>query len=258
MKSTLKSSSKSNVKSKTSKLKKKKAKSIGKTFESIQKKKKRVDEDELENEDEEEDAEEAALGAARASLSAVDPGPAVTDVPCGFNCGTCSKFVKLDDPRREDPEWLTEMINKKASARCPFAFPEEIVPAEGKSIKDYVVRADSTPCEKFDLMASRLDEQTLSVLSAIRSCSSDMVSVFAFEINKIKSLKSEEERYGYRLGAVITLPYTLPDGNTVDLKCEVIDFQRKKGAEVIVRPRNQRKGVPAKLAIAARRLVVVG
>ena len=39
--------------------------------------------------------------------------------------------------------------------------------------------------------------------------------------------------------------------------CEVIDYQRKKGAEVIVRPITNDPGVPRRVAIAARRVVSI-
>jgi hypothetical protein len=262
MKNTTKHSKNTSTKAKPSKLKKKKKKSAERAFKEIEKKRKRIDDDDLdledENEDNETDEEEADIASARAELSRIDPGPSVEDVPCGFNCASCAKFVRLDSSKRTDPEWLTMMINKKASSRCPYVFPEEIVPAEGKSLKDYVVRADSTACDKFEFMESRLEnEAEKSALRVIRGCSPDLVSVFAFEIGRIKVLKTDEDKYGYRLGETVRLNYTTKDERQLLLKCEVVDFQRKKGAEVIVRPINPQKGVPAKLAIAARRLVAV-
>lgn len=194
------------------------------------------------------DADEDAGVDHSCDLSKIDPGPEVTEVPCGFKCGSCTKFVKLDDPLRNNPEWVTRQIEAKASRRCPFLFPEDIDP-QGKALSDFVVRADSKACDKFDFNDERASSALLDVLNKARLMDSDEIDVVAFMVDRIRTQKTSEALYGYTLGERCSVKFKDVER---PVKCEVIDFQRKKNAEVIVRPIEKIKGVPSRLSIPAR------
>lgn len=186
-----------------------------------------------------------------------DPGPSAADVECGFNCGSCEKFVPLNDPRREDSEWLTRQLNRKAKTRCPYLFPEELDVADGKVINDYIMRADTHACEQFRFNERRASPELASVIEAIRSSVRvGELAILQFQIESTRKLKKESASNGYELGEKV--PLRLPvKGSEKLVMCEVIDYQRKKGAEVIVRPITNDPGVPRRVAIAARRVVSV-
>ena len=186
-----------------------------------------------------------------------DPGPEVTDVECGFNCGSCEKFVPLNDPRREDSEWLTRQLNRKAKTRCPYLFPEELDVAEGKVINDYIMRADTHACEQFRFNERRASTDLASVIELIRSkVHVGELAILQFQIESTRKLKKESASNGYELGEKV--PLRLPvQGSEKLVMCEVVDYQRKKGAEVIVRPITNDPGVPRRVAIAARRVASI-
>lgn len=186
-------------------------------------------------------------------LSKIDPGPEISEVTCGFNCGSCTKFVKLDDPVRGNPEWVTKQIESKASRLCPFLFPEDI-DTQGKPVSDFVVRADSKACDKFDFNDERASQTLLSVLGSVRLMDSSEIDVLAFSVDRIRTQKTSEALYGYTLGERCAVKCK---GIERPVKCEVIDFQRKKNAEVIVRPLEKVKGIPSRLSIPARCAVEV-
>jgi len=255
----------------SSKTKKKKRKKLKEQEEELLKKGKKkkkvvvIDEDDLDSDeddpaevlDTEEDSEESEDDADEQEptndLSAVDPGPEIEEVECGFNCGSCTKFVKLDDPIRKDPEWITTQISRKSRSRCPFLFPEEMEVPDAKSVSDLVVRADSKACDHFAFNEDRASEHLTIALDVIRAkLNKDEIDIVSHSVDRIRGLKSEENKYGYQLGEQMRLQY----GEHV-LKCEVVEFQRKKGAEVIVRPLAKVKGVPNRLQISARRAVAV-
>lgn len=190
-------------------------------------------------------------------LGKVDPGPELSEVACGFNCGSCMKFVKIDDPIRKDSEWLTSNLEKKSKLRCPFLFPDEIDVPENKSIHDFVMRADSKACDHFNFNEDRATENLTAVLNIVRAkLDRDEIDVVSHLVDRVRGMKADEDKYGYQLGEQMRIRYKTKDGE-VTVKCEVIEFQRKKGAEVVVRPMSKVKGVPSRLAISARRAVVV-
>lgn len=211
-----------------------------------------VDEDEEDYEDGDEEDGEDDLSLAE-QIEQCDPGPALNEVPCGFNCGSCSKFVKIDDARRQDSEWLTAQMEKKVAKRCPFLFPEDLDIAAGKSVNDYVMRADSPACDKFSLSELRASTHLRDVLTIVRQhITSDELTVLQFSIEHTRKLKKESVNNGYSLGQHIDVPMIV-GGVPRNVKCEVIDFQRKKGAEVVVRPLAIETGIPKRAAIPALR-----
>jgi|ERR1035437_1332555 hypothetical protein len=257
----------------SSKTKKKKRKKLKEQEADLLKKKKKkvvvIDEDDLEPDDDDEDPaevldteegvdesdsdDEVAEQEPTNDLSAVDPGPEIEEVECGFNCGSCTKFVKLDDAIRKDPEWITTQISKKSRSRCPFLFPEEMEVPDSKSVSDLVVRADSKACDHFAFNEDRASEHLTVALDVIRAkLTKDEIDIVSHSVDRIRGLKSEESKYGYQLGEQMRLQF----GEHV-IKCEVVEFQRKKGAEVIVRPLSKVKGVPNRLQISARKAVAV-
>jgi hypothetical protein len=260
-----------------SSVKKKKKSSIAEDTEKLKRKKVSIpDEDDVEDEDEdfvgrasesidaddgddegyeEDDNEGAELIHVIDQLAKCDPGPAVTaDTPCGFNCGSCDKFVPLNDPRREDSEWLTAQLNRKAATRCPFLFPEELEIAEGKTINDYVMRADTKACDKFRFNENRAGEQLKLVIDTMRKyITADELQILQFQIEQTRKLKAVSADNGYSLGERVQLNIPVK-GIPKLITCEVIDFQRKKGAEVVVRPITHHEGLAKRYAMPARRI----
>ena len=260
---------KAKLSSASSSVKKKKKKKIHEEEEIISKKRKKiapveveeVEEDDIDDEDEDfrrvrsvsdseddaEDAEDEETSDEDDSddsepepihdLSVVDPGPDLNEVSCGYNCGSCTKFVKLDDPIRNDPAWITTQMERKARSRCPFLFPDEIDIAENKSINDYVVCADTKACDQFHFNEDRGSEELAQALNIVRKLQRDEIDVVSYLVERIRSLKLDEDKYGYKLGERMELRVKVKEGEAM-VKCEVVDFQRKKGEEVIVRVMN--------------------
>ena len=211
-----------------------------------------ADEDEEEYDEDEDGDGDDDLSVAE-QIENCDPGPEISEVACGFLCGSCSKFVKIDDPRRQDSQWITAQMEKKVAKRCPFLFPEELDVAEGKSISNYVMRADSPACDKFAISEARATPHLREVLSLVRAhLTPDELTVLQFSISHTRKLKEESVNNGYSIGQKIDVPM-MQGGIPRNVKCEVIDFQRKKGAEVIVRPLVVETGIPKRLSIPALR-----
>lgn len=222
-----------------------------------------IDEDDDEESDEEGGEDSADDSSDEDELTLIeqiqrcDPGPSVKDVDCGFNCGSCEKFVPLNDPRREDSEWLTRQLNRKAKTRCPYLFPEELDVPEGKTINEYIMRADTPACEQFRFNERRASTELAAVIDAIRSkVRTGELAILQFQIESTRKLKKESASNGYELGEKVPLRLQI-HGVEKLVTCEVVDYQRKKGAEVIVRPITNDPGVPRRVAIAARRAVSV-
>ena len=214
------------------------------------------EDDDSESESDDEDGDEDALTLAD-QIAQCDPGPAVTEVACGFNCSSCDKFVAINDPIRDDSEWLTSQVNKKAKSRCPFLFPDELDIAEDKTINDYVMRADSKACEQFRFNEHRAGEHLRSCIDLIREhIPVDELAILQFQIEQTRKLKKESASNGYELGSKVKLRMIVRGVEKL-VTFKVIDFQRKKGAEVIVRPITNDEGVPKRMAIPALRVVHV-
>jgi hypothetical protein len=220
------------------------------------------DDDEIENDEEndtESDDEEAEEEPEEneVDLSSVDPGPERSEVACGFVCGSCRKFVKIDDPIRQDPEWLSEQNNKKASSRCPFLFPDEVEIQENKKLSDFVMKADTKACDKFALEEEYASDSLQKSLGLMRGMNRGEIDVLYHSIENIRVLKQDEDKHGYNLGEKMHLLVVDSSGNNVRGLFEVVDFQRKKGAEVIVRCLDKIKGIGKRMSIPARRAVVI-
>jgi hypothetical protein len=209
------------------------------------------DEDGDEDEHDESEDDDDALTLAD-QIAQCDPGPAVTEVDCGFNCGSCDKFVAIN-PLRENSEWLTTQVNKKAKSRCPFLFPDELDIADDKSINDYVMRADSKACDQFRFNENRGSEHIRTCLDLIREhIPNEELAILQFQIEQTRKIKKESASNGYSLGSKVQLRMDVRGVERL-VTFKVIDFQRKKGAEVIVRPITAEPGVPSRVAIPALR-----
>lgn len=270
------------IKSKSS-VKKKKKKPLRDEEETVAKKKKRavieepddvddvdedpdeVDIDSVDSEDEEETEEDESDVDSSVvdedednivDLSAIDPGPTRVEVGCGFNCGSCRKFVAINDPVRDDPEWLSKQNMKKANNRCPFLFPDELDVPENKKLADLVMKADTKACDRFDLDEDHASEALQKSLSIMRNMTREEVDVLFHCVESVRGLKADEDKYGYALGEKMYLLCETTEGPQ-RVHFEVIGFQRKKGAEVFVRALTKVKGLGSRQSIPARKMLVV-
>lgn len=188
----------------------------------------------------------------RASLR-IDPGPDPKTVPFGLNCGSCKKFVKLDDPRRDDPEWLLAMSKKKD--RCPLMFATEdydLTTISTEELSKYIATADRPECEKFVVNDAKCSPELIEVITKAREALTlDELLVFNFMATGIEKLKASERRHGYRIGETVEVY----EGDKT-YKSKVIDFQRRSHMEVIVQTLN-RPGKQVKMCIPARRASVM-
>lgn len=209
-----------------------------------------VDSSEVDDSDEESEEQEV-------DLTSVDPGPTREEVGCGFHCGSCRKFVAINDPIRNDPEWLTKQNAKKSSNRCPFLFPDEIDIPENKKLSDLVMKADTKACDRFDLDEDHASEALRKSLSIMRAMPREEIDVLFHCVEHVRSLKSDEDKYGYSLGEQMRLPVKDLPGGEQRVLFEVIGFQRKKNEEVLIRPMVKVKGLGNRHAIPARRTVEV-
>lgn len=129
-------------------------------------------------------------------ISKIDPGPSREDVPCGYNCGSCRKFLALNDPRRDDPEFMENYLG--SNDHCPIALPE-LAKVKGKTIDEIVSRANDTACPKFKLDTRRISEEFGSLLGKIRLLTKGEFDILAASLDTIGREKALEEKYGYRL-----------------------------------------------------------
>ncbi len=140
-----------------------------------------------------------------ASLADVDPGPGVDDVPYGNNCGSCSKFLALNDPRRDDPEFMDRYVAFD-SLKCPAAFPELILEKrKHMDVESVVRRADSPACTKFSFSRERASDDLVSVMDGLARLTRDELEVVAVSMDSLRKAKAVEERFGYRIGSTIPL-----------------------------------------------------
>lgn len=179
----------------------------------------------------------------------LDPGPDPKDVPFGLNCGSCKKFVKLDDPRRDDPEWLLSMSKKKD--RCPLLFATDDwdltqVPAE--QISQYIPTADRPECDKYAVDENKCSDELREVITIARErLTVDELNVFNSMAAGIEKLKAQERKMGYRIGEIVEVW----EEDKV-YRSKVVDFQRRAHSEVIVQTLN-RPGRQVRMSIPARR-----
>jgi len=234
----------SSKKSSSIKNKKKKKLHVAEEEKAIKKASKCVIED-IDIDDDDDEVEDAAPVIDRDSL---DAGPSVDEVPFGHNCASCSLFVKWDDPRRDDAEWLERI--EKQKKRCPKLFgPEEY---ETDNPQEVVAQADDDACDKFDLNEKKAPTHFMEALEAVKRGFNipDLKVLFAISDKLLKG-KELEQSMGYRYGQVVPV---IIDGK--ETKARVVDFVKKKGREVIVRGTTH-EGKAFKAAIPAVRAVEI-
>jgi hypothetical protein len=238
-----KPSKKASKKSSSIKNKKKKKLRVAEEEKAI-KKAKRVIED-IDIDEDEDDVEEASPVIDRDSL---DAGPSIDEVPFGHNCASCALFVKWDDPRRDDAEWLEKIEGMKK--RCPKLFgPDEY---ETDDPQEVVAQADDDACEKFDLNEKKAPSHFVEALESVKRGFNipELQVLFAISDKLLKG-KELEQNMGYRYGQVV--PVMIEGKET---KARVVDFVKKKGREVIVRGTTH-DGKTFKAAIPAVRAVEI-
>jgi len=140
-----------------------------------------------------------------ASLADVDPGPGLDDVPYGNNCGSCAKFLALNDPRRDDPEFMDRYVAFD-SLKCPAAFPELILEKrKHMDVESVVRRANSPACTKFAFSRERASDDLVAVMDGLARLTRDELEVVAVSMDSLRKAKAVEERFGYRIGSTIPL-----------------------------------------------------
>lgn len=177
----------------------------------------------------------------------VDPGPEVRDVGFALTCGSCTKFVALNDPRRRNPAQMDAWLQKP---HCPRLVLEDIRVPVGRQAEDCVPRADMRACDRYVLnkaVAALSTDNFLGVLEDLAKLPRQEIDVMAVLLQRIYRRKTYEEKCGYSIGERLVVPY-----QSRKISVEVVGFQRRRGAEVLV------QGVEAKstrFAIPARTIV---
>lgn len=179
-------------------------------------------------------------------LSKIDPGPEIADVPCGFNCGSCSHFIKLDDPRRDDPQFMEDYL--RLSSSCPVAILE-LVKLKGKDVNEVLAKANSTACPKFKLNPKRASTNLKAVIEAVRCLEKGEFDILASNMDKIARDKSMEGRYGCRIGEVIK---TRLQGFDHPVDAKVTGFQ---GKSIVARVIHLGKTYMVKLPVVEARVI---
>lgn len=140
-----------------------------------------------------------------ARLADIDPGPDVSDVPYGNNCASCSKFLAINDVRRDDPDFMDRYVSFE-NLKCPAAFPELILQKRPHMDAESVVRrADSQACTKFSFSRERASADMLAVMEGLARLNRSELEVVAVSMDSLRKAKAVEERFGYRIGSTIPL-----------------------------------------------------
>jgi hypothetical protein len=174
----------------------------------------------------------------------VDPGPAIDDVPFGSNCGSCVKFLAINDVRRDDPEFMTKYLTY-VNQQCPACLPELALQKERArtrndklTLADVVRKADSPACTKFVYNHERASENLVEVMNRLSRLHPGEFNVVASSMDELKRIKSVEERFGYRLNETIPVQVR---GRRVDGVIVGFDVpQRKLHVEVMLDGRKHR------------------
>jgi hypothetical protein len=130
-------------------------------------------------------------------LSRLDPGPDRDSVQVGYNCGSCKKFLALNDERRDDPEYMERYLS--SNHHCPVAVLE-FTRLKGKNIEDVVARANSSACSKFELDPNRARKELNDVLDSVHALSTGEFDILAVSLEGIKKQKTFEDKYDLKLG----------------------------------------------------------
>ena len=159
-------------------------------------------------------------------LTYFDAGPDKQDVPFGFFCGYCSKFLSWADPRRKDACFMSSILQKE---HCPrLTLTEQPIP-KTIPIDEFIPRADQAGCDAFVLDQDMAPASVADIIEHLDSLSFDETSVVGFEVHRSFLAKKHGERFGYQLGDVLPVRKA---GRPLQVR--VVGFQRKSGEEVIV------------------------
>lgn len=175
----------------------------------------------------------------------LDPGPPASDVPFGYNCGSCSKFLALNDARRDDPEFMETYL---ASAQhCPLAVIQVMRIKGDKTPDELVRRANNSACGKFKIDNKRATPEFIELLAAVRGTTRGEFDVITSQLDTIHREKTLEDRYGYRLGEIIKTRLAGVEG---PVSARVVGF---KGKNVVIQAKVDGRIVTAKLPIVEAR-----
>lgn len=191
--------------------------------------------------------DEHAESPALVDVSKLNPGPDAADVPFGFNCGSCSKFLALNDPRRDDPEFMEGYLS--SSQHCPAAVIE-LVRAKNKTPDEIVRRANDTACNKFKIATKRATSEFIELLSTVRSVTKGEFDVLTSQLDTIQREKALEEKYGYKLGDSVKTHVPGVDGV---VNARVIGF---KGKNVVLVATIGQKRVTLRQPIPEARVIL--
>lgn len=163
---------------------------------------------------------------ATADLRYFDPGPQASDVPFGFTCGSCAKFVHWDDPRRKNHAFMASVAQHD---HCPrITLTEQPIPMT-LPLEEFIPQADQPGCDAFALNADAAPASVADVIERLDSLSFDELAVVGFEVHRSYLAKKHGERFGYVMGDDLIIRKA-----GKPLQVRVIGFQRKSGEEVIV------------------------
>lgn len=162
----------------------------------------------------------------KVDLRFFDPGPLPDEVPFGFTCGSCVKFVHWSDPRRRDPLFMASVSQRE---HCPrLTLHEQPIPVT-IPLEEFIPQADHAGCDAFALDIERAPASVANALEPLDALSFEELAVVGFEVQRAYLGKKHGERYGYLLGDEFTVRKA---GRPITVR--VIGFQRKSGEEVIV------------------------
>jgi len=155
-----------------------------------------------------------------------DAGPDKRDVPFGFFCGSCIKFLSWNDPRRRDAVFMGDL---KQREHCPrLTLTEQPIPVT-LPLEEFIPQADQSGCDAFLLDHDQAPAAVAEIIEQLDSLSFEETSVVGFEVHRSFLAKKHGERFGYQLGDVISVRKA---GRPIQVR--VVGFQRKSGEEIIV------------------------
>ena len=156
-------------------------------------------------------------------LSSIPAGPGADDVDFGANCGSCSKYLAIDDARRADPEFMESYLS--GNSFCPLAVPE-LLKNTAKPFADQLARADSKACSRFQHASFQASDNFNTAVSRLKLLTRGELDVVALMLNSLLKLKDLEDKFGYKINQAV--PVTL---NNERVQGRVIGF---RGRFVIV------------------------
>jgi hypothetical protein len=142
-------------------------------------------------------------------LTQLDPGPDRDSVPFGYTCGSCKNFLALNDPRRDDPDFMETYLS--AREHCPVAMLE-FVKLKNRDPNEVVARATSTACSKFSVAISRMRPELRSAMADIKLLTKGEFDVLAVSLDAIRRQKALGEQYGMQIGEKIKTPISGREG----------------------------------------------